>query len=58
MRNGDREVIVARGDQWVSIGSGINVTVLTIAEIEQIYAGLTFADWADQSTWFEANTAA
>jgi hypothetical protein len=31
---------------------------LATEEMEQIFTGLTFADWNDQSTWFDANTAA
>jgi len=58
MRNGPNEVIVARGDQWITIGGGPLVTPLSTDEIEQILAGLTVADWTDQTTWFDAGTAA
>jgi len=58
MRNGSYEVIIQVGDQWVTIGSGSYAVPLTIEEIEQIFAGLTFADWTYETTWFDANTAA
>lgn len=58
MRNGPNEVIVQVGDQWVVIGSGPYAAPLSNEEIERIFAGLTFADWTYETTWFDANTAA
>jgi hypothetical protein len=58
MRNGPNLVVVADGDQWITIGSGPQAAPLPDAEIEQILAGLTLATWTDQTTWFDANSAA
>lgn len=59
MTNGST-IIVAVGDQWVTIGSGpASSTYWPKETIEAIFTGLTFADdWNDQSTWFDANVAA
>jgi hypothetical protein len=56
MRLGD-DVIVAIDDLWLTFGSGAGAEPLPDEEIEQILTGMTFADWSDQSTWFDANTA-
>jgi hypothetical protein len=58
MRNGPNEFIIARGDQWITIGGGPRTTPLSTDEIERIFTGLTFADWNDQATWFDAGHAA
>jgi hypothetical protein len=36
----------------ITVGSGQFGTRLLQAEVEQVFAGLTFADWNDSSTWF------
>jgi hypothetical protein len=57
MRNGD-SVIIADGDRWITVGSGQNAAPLSEEDLEQIFADLTLADWTDETTWFDANTAA
>jgi hypothetical protein len=56
MRTGNN-LTVAIDDVWVTLAAGV-VSPLATEEMEQIFTGLTFADWNDQSTWFDANTAA
>lgn len=56
MRNGN-QVIVAREGDWLTIGAGDLAAPLTTAELERIFAGMTFADRDDPDTWFDAAAA-
>jgi hypothetical protein len=57
MSIGVETIVSVNDDLWVDIGVGAAADPLPMEELELIYAGLTFADWSDQSTWFDANSA-